>query len=177
MRQNLADICYQSVNRSKIFIAGMFGNYFEGYPLEERVQALAVSAKKGGRELIVLGIGGVTGGSEIWEAKLRVACPSVRVSHYGRQSAARVSAFISCLDIGLVASPREVMGKSSAAATIWGHGVRLDDGYELKFSEFAGRWRLAPVQSLFSSLEDVAANFVKSITLSVNHSLSSRKVI
>ena len=104
------------------------------------------------------------GTGEVWENGVRAAAPASRSKHFGRQSPARVSAFLSSLDLGLCSTPREFIGKSGAAAALFLHGVKLDETYTVDMPEYRHLKLIeVPIDDLFRPAEEVAACLVTSI--------------
>jgi Glycosyl transferase 4-like domain len=141
MKQELATLGITPDERSRWWVVGMFGSCYPDIPLAKLAQNLQSDAEKRGQRLAFLGMGGGVGTGASWEQRIRTAVPSAVVRHFGRQSDARVSAFLSALDHGLPNTPRQFVGKSSATAAIVAHGVPLDTRYEPKLPEYDGRWQ------------------------------------
>ena len=157
MSTELARLGIHDGNRDQWWIVGLFGSCYPDYPLERQATEVLGDATAQSRKLLLLGIGGGVGTGAHWEAKVQAAVPSAVVCHFGRQSAARISAFLSVLNYGLSASPREFLGKSSAAAALHSHGVPLDDRYYADLPEYRDCWRGGvPDSDLFWSVERVA---------------------
>ena len=157
MSAELAKLGVYEGNRDQWWIVGLFGSCYPDYPLERQATEALGDAAAQSRKLLLIGIGGGVGTGAGWEAKVQAAVPSAVVCHFGRQSAARISAFLSVLNYGLSASPREFLGKSSAAAALHSHGVPLDDRYYADLPEYRDCWRGGvPDSDLFWSVERVA---------------------
>lgn len=158
----LAAMGVTAPNRNQWWIAGMFGSCYPDVPLEMQVRKVVDDALRMKRKPVFLGIGGGSGTGLVWEGRVRACAPGVRVMHFGRQANAKVSAFLSSLDQGLPNSPREFIGKSSAAAAMWAHGVKLDDSYHVELPEYKGRWdENISDKNLFLSSSQIVERFIE----------------
>lgn len=167
MRSLLDEIGIANERRDMYIIAGMFGSCYPDYPLEVQARKLALRVKKQGKKLAFLAIGGGVGTGSVWEQRVRSALPDAIIKHLGRGEPAKVSAFLSCLDLGIPSSPVEYLGKSSAAAAMVLHGLNIDVTYKHNFPEYQhlNLYNLAP-EELFESVDSVAQRLLYSFCLS-----------
>ena len=153
----LAALGMEQAARSDWLVVGQFGSVYPSYPLEAHLAVIRVDAEARGKRLMVLGMGGGVGTGLDWEQRVGQALPSALVRHWGRQSDSRISAFLQQLDLGLVATPRQFVGKSSSAAAFHLHGVPIDIGYEVNIPDFHERWgRGISYTDLFRPVDKIA---------------------
>jgi hypothetical protein len=164
MADRLAEVGITPRNRKEWFVAGMFGSCYPDFPLERQILGVSTRAFKSKKRIAVFGIGGGVGTGEEWEKRARQVLPGVVVRHFGRQDAARVSAFLQTLDLAMPSTPIEFLGKSSAAASMVLHGASLDNSYRVDMPEYR-HLRLAdwPQEDLFWPLEKVAVEIESSL--------------
>lgn len=157
MADRLAEVGITSANRKEWMVAGMFGSCYPDFPLENQVCAAAAKALARGKKFASIGVGGGVGTGVEWEARVRKAVPFAVAKHFGRQSEARISAFLQNLDLGIPSTPVEFVGKSSACASMALHGAELDNSYRVDMPEYRhmclADW---PQEDLFWRLEKVA---------------------
>jgi hypothetical protein len=155
------------LNRQDWLIAGMFGSCYPGYPLEDQVRKIAVHAVKSGKKTAFLGIGSGIGTGRTWEMRVKNAAPTSIVRHYNWQEQSKVSAFLASLDIAMLSTPAEFLGKSGTAASMALHGAVLDTSYRVDMPEYR-QLHLAdwPQDDLFWPLEKVAAEMESSLAAS-----------
>ena len=96
------------------------------FPKRTDFRTVVNEAAKIRRKPVLFGLGGGSGTRPTWEVRVRKCAPNAQVRHFGPQSDARVSAFLSSLNYGLANCPRECIGKRSSAAVMWAFGVSLD---------------------------------------------------
>lgn len=161
MTSILEELGITSHTRKSFVIAGMFGSCYPDYPLELQVQNLSEHASELGKRLAVLAIGGGVGTGLEWEQRIRTAVPDAITKHLGRAETAQISAFLTCLDLGIPATPIEYLGKSSTAAAMVHHGVHVDTSYEQSLSDFQHlNLRNWLPSDLFNSVESVAQQYI-----------------
>jgi len=157
MASILEDLAISTDARKSFVIAGMFGSCHPDYPLELQIQNLSENTRRQGKRLAVLGIGGGVGTGLQWEQRILTAVPDAITKHLGRAEAAKISAFLTSLDLGIPATPIEYLGKSSTAAAMVHHGVHVDTSYEQNLPEFQHlNLRNWSTRDLFDSIDSIA---------------------
>lgn len=101
---------------------GLLHPEWEPEPLFSRVRRAAARA---GKTVVMLALGRLGSGEALWTQLARAYGNDFHFLTLGEQSARRVSEVLHSSDIGIAASPWELMGKSGSAACMFDHGLPI----------------------------------------------------
>lgn len=164
MTDRLREIGIQSDNRSQYHLVGFLGSCYPDFPLDAAIMAEGKLAQEMGRRLVVMGVGGGVGTGAGFVKKVQGYSLDAIVVHWGRQPAANVVAFLKALDVGLPTSPRQLLGKSGAAAAMHLAGLTIRVYGKMLYPDYNELIaNSTPIDKLFLPLESVAAAFCCSL--------------
>jgi hypothetical protein len=109
--------------RNRYWLFGIFGTLHPVWPPEPLLSRLKKIANRQGRELILLSIGRIGSGNELWQRLRAAYSPEIRFLQLGELSADEVSEVFNSLDFGIATTPLELLGKSASAAAMLEHGL------------------------------------------------------
>jgi hypothetical protein len=171
-------------SRKGIWLAGVFGSIYPSFDGEGVLEGLFRAARDLGKSAVCVWMGRPNQGEGIWEHLSAKYDGRVRMVRLGELPPQRVSEVLRSLDVGLAATPRDVIGKSGAAAAMMDHGVpvlcdRSANRYpqwlsETQFLGSDGVWSMndyvdkrlhlnPPPRSTRNSLSDCARTFYEGL--------------
>ena len=147
--------------RDHFWLVGFFGTLHAEWMPEPFFGILHRAAETAGKRVCILAIGRLGPGSAKWEQMARDYAAWFSFLDLGRLSAEKVSQAIQVLDFAIATSPLRLIGKSSTAATFFGHGVPVvitRDEIRYKSSLDDNSSRDPAIHLLDSSLESKLAS-------------------
>ena len=106
------------------WFALFFGILHPEWQPEPFAGILLRAAKQAGKRVCWISAGRMgAAGEALWERLRQTYGGEIRFILCGEQPAERISALLRCVDFGVAASPWNLLGKSSAAATMLDHGL------------------------------------------------------
>jgi hypothetical protein len=112
-------------NRKNYWLAGFFGTLHPQWEPEPFFSLLHRAAQKAGKGVCLLALGRLGSGETRWE---QFACEYAKDFLFlklGEQPPEKISQCLQAMDFGIAASPWQLIGKSSTAATMLDHGLPI----------------------------------------------------
>ena len=109
--------------RDRAFLAGFFGALHPIWPPEPLFSHLARAQEKSGRRTVLVSVGRLGPGRELWARLAREYGDRFAFVALGEQPPALISRLLQHLDCGLATTPWQVIGKSGSAAAMAEHGL------------------------------------------------------
>jgi hypothetical protein len=110
-------------DRPSICVVGIFGAIYPEWNPARIIPNLREAAAEHGKRLVIVAFGRIGPGAAVWEKMKRDFGAQVFFGAMGELRPAEISGVLQELDAGLCVSPFELLGKSSAVATILEHGL------------------------------------------------------
>lgn len=110
-------------DRTSWWLGGIFGSIHEDFDHANLLPAVIRAANELGRRPVCLWIGRPSRGEQLWNEMKNRHGREVTFVKLGEQSPKLVSQVLNSLDVGLAATPLDVIGKSGAAAAMLEHGL------------------------------------------------------
>jgi len=149
-----------NTSRHQLLVVGIFGSLYFSFDIDSAIRQLKQEAIAKNKKLVVL-VAGSQAGIDGWSQKLSAATSGTSVINLGKLTTSQVSAFLSSIDIGIPASPWQMLGKSGVAAATFEHGVNLRVFGDTPLPEFESvLTQNRSVEGLFWPLSIVASVLV-----------------
>jgi hypothetical protein len=139
--------------RETVYLAGVFGTVHPEWDAEQTVEILLPLTKRFRKQLVLVFLGKSNLSPEQLgglKSKLRSRATVIAT---GERSSLQISSILQALDLGLAATPRQLIHKSGAAAAMLDHGLRIlvaRDDWHLRHDdndqEERASWLLPPKQ-------------------------------
>jgi len=114
---------FNAVERDGYWFGLFFGTLHGNWPYEPLFGMLAESAKRQGRKVVILSLGYLRTGTELWDRMQKDYQDQFLFYRLGQKSPEEVGQLFAAVDFGLTSNPKNVLGKSSAAAAMMDHGL------------------------------------------------------
>lgn len=114
-----------SGGRERALLLGFFGTLHPIWPPEPLLSLLLEAGRNSGKRVALLSIGRLGPGEELWARMAEAYRESLVFLRLSEQPVERVSQFLLSMDAGVAASPYSLLGKSSSAAAMQEHGLRV----------------------------------------------------
>lgn len=118
-----AGCCITEENRKSFWLTGFFGTLHPEWEPEPFFSILRRAAQKTGKQVCVLALGRLGSGETRWEQFAREYAKDFVFLRLGEQPPGKISQCLHAMDFGIAASPWQLIGKSSTAATMLDHGL------------------------------------------------------
>jgi hypothetical protein len=134
-----AGIAITAATRRQYCLAGMFGSIHPNWPPEPLLTRLRAKAKESGRRLIILSVGRMGPGSDLWRRLAETGGAGVAFLALGERSAGAISSYLQQIDFGIAGTPYAIIEKSGSTTAMLEHGcpvlVNWIDPHEIRREE------------------------------------------
>jgi hypothetical protein len=119
----LTDSDGQRPERSKLYLAGIFGAVHPEWKAEQAVKVLLPLVQKSNKRLVMVFLGRNNLNPEKFKALRSILHSRADVVSTGERTMAEISQILQSLDLGLATSPRQAIQKSGSVAAMLEHGL------------------------------------------------------
>ena len=108
--------------RGKYWIAGLFGSLHPNWPPEPLLTRLRATAREMNRRLVIVSIGRMGPGGELWRRLSELHGTEVTFIALGERPTSSISSFLQSIDFGIAGTPFTIIEKSGSATAMLEHG-------------------------------------------------------
>lgn len=112
-----------AANRSEHWLFGIFGTLHPVWPPEPLIGMILAAAHKAGRKPLLLSLGRIGAGETLWKEISAKYSQSLPCHLIGPLDNLKMSQAFNSLDFGIATTPWGIIGKSSAATSMYEHGL------------------------------------------------------
>lgn len=109
--------------RDRHWLFGLFGSLHTVWPPEPLFSYLRDASQKHDRKIVILGIGRIGAGSDLWQSLASKYSHQFTFGKLGERPPEQISQFLQFIDFGIATTPWAIIGKSATVSTMLDHGL------------------------------------------------------